>query len=83
MSITKEQLQIALMIDKKVKQVIHKGGDDTAILIELVDLMPKFKHILDTAGTEVMNQLCEKYDDFYHYAKILERLASDISSGRI
>jgi hypothetical protein len=66
-----------------VKRVVRQGGDEVAVLTELLDYMPGFKQLLATAGPGEMNQLCERFGGFYRYAKILENLAAGIQSGAI
>jgi hypothetical protein len=83
MTLTAEQLQIAELIDEQVKRIVRQGGDEIAVLTELLDYMPGFKQLLATAGPGEMNQLCERFDGFYRYAKILENLAAGIQSGAI
>jgi hypothetical protein len=81
--VTAEQVQIASLIDEQVKRVFRKGGDEVAVLMELFDYMPGFKYLLDTARPGDMDQLCERFDGFYRYAKILEDVAAGIQSGEI
>jgi hypothetical protein len=45
--------------------------------------MPTFKQLLDTCTGEEMNMLCDRYDGFYRFATLLERLAEGIANGSI
>jgi hypothetical protein len=83
MTLTAEQVQIVSLIDEQVKRVFRKGGDEVAVLTELFDYMPGFKHLLDTVRPGDMDELCERFDGFYRYAKILEDVAASIQSGEI
>jgi hypothetical protein len=38
---------------------------------------------MDMSTGEEMNALCQRYDGFYHFAKLLERLAEGIADGSI
>ena len=83
MVVTVEQIQIASKIDARVKKLERRGCDEVEILTEMVDLMPSFKKLLDTAGHKGMDELCERFEGFYHYARLLEHLAGAIRSGEI
>jgi hypothetical protein len=48
----------------------------------MFDCMPFFKMLLDS-GQDTMDELCQCFAGFYHYAKILETLADGIQSGAI
>jgi hypothetical protein len=83
MTLTAEQVQIASLIDEQVKRVFRRGSDEIAVLTELFDYMPGFKYLLDAARPGGMDKLCERFDGFYRYAKILEEVAAGIQSGEI
>jgi len=59
------------------------GANEVTILIEMVDQMPDFKQLMDTAGQRGMDELCARFDGLYRYAKILENIATGIQSGQI
>lgn len=83
MSLTAKQLRIASIIDARVRELEQAGSDEVTILTEMVPLMPSFKKLLDTAGQRGMNELCDRFDGFYRYAKLLEIIAEGIQSGEI
>ena len=78
-----EQLQIASMIDQKIKSILKADGDMVAILKEMHIYMPGFKRIMDTTTPEEFNELGRQHFGFFHFAQILEDLASGIRSGEI
>ena len=82
MTLSAEQLQIASMIDAKVQQLVREDYDDAGIFLEMADDMPAFKRLFDS-GQQALDELCRRFFGFYHYAKILERVASGIASGEI
>jgi hypothetical protein len=82
MDLSKEQLRIAEMIDAKVQRLVQEGNDDITILGEMVDCMSGFKELLDS-GHGTMDELCRRFAGLYHYAKILETVATGIQSGTI
>ena len=83
MPLTVQQTQLAETIDTHVRQVLAHGGGDEALLLSLADYMPIFKQLLDTCTSVEMDLLCERYDGFYRFAKLLERLAEGIADGSI
>ena len=82
MSLSAEQLQIASLIDQQVKRTLGNGGDEAAIVAERVEYMPGFKRLIDTSTATDREALAQRFDGFYHYAKILEHLATGIQSGQ-
>ena len=83
MPLTADQTRLALTIDMHVKQVLAHGGGEEALLLSLADSMPTFKQLLDMCTGEEMDMLCERYDGFYRFATLLERLAEGIADGSI
>ena len=83
MPLTAQQTQLAETIDTHVTQVLAHGGGDEALLVSMADSMPTFKQLLDTCTGAEMDMLCDRYDGFYRFAKLLERLAEGIADGSI
>lgn len=83
MSLTEQQTRLAGTIDRHVKHVLAHGGGDEELLMSLADYMGTFKQWMDMSTGEEMNALCQRYDGFYHFAKLLERLAEGIADGSI
>jgi hypothetical protein len=83
MPLTVQQTQLAETIDAHVRQILAQGGGDEALLPSLADYMPTFKQLLDTCTGAEMDLLCERYDGFYRFAHLLERLAEGIADGSI
>ena len=82
MPLTMQQTQLAEIIDTHVRQVLTQGGGDEALL-SLADYMPTFKQLLNTCTSAEMDLLCERYDGFYRFAQLLEKLAEGIADGSI
>jgi hypothetical protein len=51
--------------------------------MSLADHMGTFKQLLDTCTGAEMDALCERYDGFYRFATLLERLAEGIAAGAV
>jgi len=83
MLLTALQTRLAETIDTHVRQVLAHGGGDEALLRSLADYMPIFKQLLDTCTGEEMDLLCDRYDGFYRFTHLLERLAQGIADGSI
>jgi hypothetical protein len=83
MPLTEQQTRLADTIDRHVKHIVAQGGGDEQLLRSLADHMGTFKQLMDLSTGEEMNALCERYDGFYHFAKLLERLAEGIADGSI
>ena len=83
MALTQDHKRLAERIDKKVTKILKHGGNDVDVLTGLTSYMNDFKTLMDTTSKDDMNALCERFDGFYRYAKILENLAEGIHSGDI
>lgn len=83
MPLTDQQVRLAVTLDDHVKSILAKGGGDEELLVSMYDYMPTFKQLLDASTESEMNQLCQQYDGFYQFAKLMERLAEAIADGRI
>jgi len=83
MPLTEQHTRLALTIDTHVTQVLAQGGGEEALLLSLADDMPTFKQLLDTCTGEEMDMLCDRYDGFSRFAKLLEMLAEGIADGTI
>jgi hypothetical protein len=83
MPLTAQQTRLAETIDTHVTQVLAHGGGDEALLLSMGDSMDTFKQLLDTCTGAEMDALCERYDGFYRFAKLLERLVEGIAHGSI
>ncbi|MCI0731535.1 MAG: hypothetical protein L0332_33070, partial [Chloroflexi bacterium] len=82
-----EKLRLAQTIDTWVKGIVQQSSsDDQAdeqILESMIDYMGPFKQLLDTCTRPEMNLLIQRYDGFYRFANLLERLAQAIQDGVI
>lgn len=83
MPLTEKQNHLASIIDKYVKQTIKNGGNDEDLLTSMYTYMGTFKQLLDTSTHQEMDELCQRYDGFYRFARLLELLAEGIADGII
>lgn len=82
-----EQIQLAEMIDSWVKDITRNSlSDEQAderILENSYEYMAPFKQLIDTCTPLEITILVNKYDGFYRFANLLERLAQGIQDGVI
>jgi hypothetical protein len=52
-----EQLQMAGLIDVRVKAIAKSGVDDLAIFTDMTDYLPAFKRLMDTSTADDMDQV--------------------------
>jgi hypothetical protein len=83
MPLTQQQTRLAVTIDTHVRQVLARGGGDEELLMSMADYLGPFKELLDTCTRPEMDALCARYDGFYRFAKLVERLAEGIADGSI
>jgi hypothetical protein len=83
MGLSAEQLQMAGLIDARVKTIAKSGVDDLAIFTDMADYLPAFKRLMDISTDDDRDQLAARYTGFYQYAKILEAVAAGIRSGKL
>ncbi len=82
-ALTADQLKTAAAIDSRVLGLLISGCDDMTIFAEMSGDMPKFQWLMDTTTRKGLAELCRRFEGFYHYAQILEGLASGFASGEI
>jgi len=83
MSLTENQTRLAVTIDRHVNKVIASGGGDKELLESMYDQMGTFRQVLDTCSGEEIDILCQQYEGFCRFAKLLENLAQGIVDGTV
>lgn len=83
MTPTPQQIRTAATIDQFVHHIDKQGGDDVLLLQNMIHQMPAFKSLLDSCQGDQLDQLCQQFDGFYRYAKVLEQTAEAIRDSRI
>ncbi len=82
-----QKLRLAQTIDTWVQDIVRQSSSDEQadeqILENMIDYMEPFKQLLDTCTKLEMNLLIQRYDGFYRFANLLERLAQAIQDGVI
>jgi hypothetical protein len=79
--------KIAAEIDSWVNNLIQgctsRDQEDERILENMYDYMPLFKQLLDNCSSLEIDLLVTKYEGFYRFANLLERMAQGIRDGVI
>lgn len=79
----KQHLRLAKKIHEWVMSIQKAGGGPEEMMMSMIDYMPSFKKIMDTATSQQIDTLCEQYLGFYQFALLLEDLARGIQNGDI
>lgn len=77
------KVHLAETIDTWVLSVLNQGGGDEQLLEGMHAHMDTFKQLLDSCTPLEMTLLAQRYDGFYRFANLLERLAQAIADGVI
>lgn len=81
--ISPDIIQLVSRIDEYVQRVLANGGDDEELLLSMADHMGTFKQVMEATTKTQMDQLCQRFDGFYRFAKLLENLAQGIADGSV
>ena len=79
-NLTKKQKEYIDILDKEAKSILKRGGEKD-LLMSLAYKMNEIKDIMDAETQVELNQYCERYDGFYQYMHLLERIAEGTSAG--
>jgi hypothetical protein len=78
-----EQHQMVKIIhDHAVRFPLNETGD-AQLLQACYDYMDAFKRVMDNTSPIQMEYICQQYDGFYRFAKLMEMLAQGIADGII
>ncbi len=78
-----DQQHLIQLIENYVAQfpLPQEGGDQ--LLSRCYDYMDAFKRVMDSSSKSQMDYICQQYDGFYGFAKVMEMLAQGIADGVI
>lgn len=83
MQVILNQIQLVQRVDSHAQSILARDGDGTALIMSLHDVMGDIKNIMDSNTQDAMDLLCQQYDGFSSYMKLLESMATGIASGKI
>jgi len=66
-------------VDRKIKLILQDSNDDQYLLASMLDDMSQIKTVIDNLERYQMDRLCQKYENFRHYMKVLEKLAEFVA----
>ena len=69
-------------IDAKIKTMRDKNTNEITILTEMLDDMPIIKEIMGNNKPKQLDVYCQKYTNFFYYAKLLENLARELTNTK-
>lgn len=72
--LTEKQKDFIISLDAKAKQILQYGGEEE-LLMSLAHKMQKIKDLMDSSSENELNHYCQRYDGFYQYMNLLERMA--------
>ena len=78
-----EQQHLIKIIDNYVAKFPLSEAGDEQLLRTCYDYMNAFKRVMDSASRLQMDYICQQYDGFYRFAKLMETLAQGIADGVI
>ena len=81
MSLTTEQKQTLISIDQRANQILLAGGNEEDLLKAMHFIMNDLKKIIGASTHNELNAYCQKYNGFYRFMKLMEKLAVAISNG--
>jgi hypothetical protein len=80
MALTQQQISYASDFGARVQKLRIAGKNDAEILMAMESQLPRFCELMDAMTAADFDVLGAKFLGFFHYAKILERVASQIAS---
>jgi hypothetical protein len=83
MTSNKEIEHIVENINNHANDILANGGGDKELLLSLSDMMDEIKKVMDASTQKELNDYGQKYNAFYRYGRLLEKLASGIADGTI
>ena len=78
-----KKVQLVEKIDRWVLGIIQKGGGDEQILEEMPAYTDTFRQLMGRCSSVEMNLFIQRYEGFYRFTQLLERLAQGIADGTV
>lgn len=81
--LAQERRQIAIVLDLHMEMLLEMKCDDPNLLAGMLEYMPEFKHLMETAHPNELNGLLTEFPSLRRFVELLERVAKKIQSGEI
>ncbi|EGY29572.1 hypothetical protein Rin_00004490 [Candidatus Regiella insecticola 5.15] len=81
--LSSEQRHMIKLIDDHATKFPLSDVGDEQLLSSGYDFMPAFKRIIDSTSKLQMDYICQQYEGFYRFAKLMERVAQCLADGVI
>ena len=81
--LTLEQQQVVKLIDDHAAKFPFSKSGDEQLLQTCYDYLPDFKQVIDSTSKPQLDYICQEYEGFYRFAKLMEMLAQGIADGVI
>lgn len=78
-----EQLQLVKIVDDHTLRFPNTEIGEADLLQSCYDYMDAFKRVMDGTSRVQMDYICQQYDGFYRFTKLMEKLARGIADGII
>jgi hypothetical protein len=78
-----EHTRLAAKLDAEAETQFRTGADDITVFANMAASMPDFKRLMDSSKHGELDKLCQRFQNLYRYAKLLETIAAAIQSGSI
>ncbi|MBT6456028.1 MAG: arylsulfatase regulator [Gammaproteobacteria bacterium] len=82
-SLTLEQQQMVKIIDDHASKFSFSEVGNEQLLQTCYDYMAAFKQVIDSTSKPQLDYICQQYEGFYRFAKLMEMLAQGIADGVI
>ncbi|MDY1039012.1 arylsulfatase regulator [Lelliottia sp. CFBP8978] len=78
-----EQHQLAKIVHEYACRFPSTENGDAHLLQGCYDYMETFKQVLDSSSKIQIDYICQQYNGFFRFAKLMELLAQGIADGVI
>lgn len=78
-----EQLQLVKIINDHALRFPNTETGEADLLQTCYDYMDAFRQVIDSSSRIQIDYICQQYDGFYRFAKLMENLARGIADGII
>lgn len=78
-----EILDIMARLDSRASALLLVGATDIDLLVEMYELMPDFKALLDSGNGDEIERNAARFPGLYRYGVVLTNVAEGIADGSL